>query len=399
MDTKKDTKIYSRLLLDWYYAERRILPWREDPTPYHVWISEIMLQQTRVEAVKEYYRRFLEALPDVRALAEAEESEYMKLWEGLGYYSRVRNMHKAAVVIMEEHGGQIPGTSQELEKLPGIGSYTAAAIASIAFGEPVPSVDGNLLRVFARMTCSGQNILDGSTKKLAEAWYQERISREAPGDFNQAVMDLGATVCLPNTAPLCLLCPWAELCESHAAGRELEFPVRIKKTKKKVEKMTVFLIGDGQRIVLHRRPETGLLAGLYEFPNAPGHLAEQEARERLMAYGLRIAGMKKLPAAKHLFSHVTWQMEGYQVEVAPEDLAGAEIRAGAQKDAVFSAEQVSCSGEQNHDESGRSSIKGNTQNSRFSGDADRWIAVAREELENNYTVPAAFDVYRKLVKP
>ena len=236
MDTKKDTKIYSRLLLDWYYAERRILPWREDPTPYHVWISEIMLQQTRVEAVKEYYRRFLEALPDVRALAEAEESEYMKLWEGLGYYSRVRNMHKAAVVIMEEHGGQIPGTSQELEKLPGIGSYTAAAIASIAFGEPVPSVDGNLLRVFARMTCSGQNILDGSTKKLAEAWYQERISREAPGDFNQAVMDLGATVCLPNTAPLCLLCPWAELCESHAAGRELEFPVRIKKTKKKVGK-------------------------------------------------------------------------------------------------------------------------------------------------------------------
>ncbi len=191
----------SRMLLDWYYAERRILPWREDPTPYHVWISEIMLQQTRVEAVKEYYRRFLEALPDVRALAEAEEQEYLKLWEGLGYYSRVRNMHKAAVQIMEEYDGQIPGNSKDLEKLPGIGSYTAAAIASIAFGERKPSVDGNLLRVYARMTCSDENILAAGTKKKAEEWYWQIIPEIKPGDFNQAVMDIGATICLPNTEP------------------------------------------------------------------------------------------------------------------------------------------------------------------------------------------------------
>ena len=345
----------SRLLLDWYYKERRILPWREDPTPYHVWISEIMLQQTRVEAVKEYYRRFLEAFPDVQALAEAEEPEYMKLWEGLGYYSRVRNMHKAAVVIMEEYGGQIPGTSRELEKLPGIGAYTAAAIASIAFGEAVPSVDGNLMRVFARMTCSSENILAGNTKKQAEEWYRELIPADVPGDFNQAVMDLGATVCLPNTQPLCLLCPWAGMCESHEAGTEQEYPVRVKKTKKKVEDRTVFLIRDGETILLRRRPEKGLLAGLYEFPNEPGHLTESEALERLAAYGLRVNRMEKLPAAKHLFSHVTWNMRGYRVEL---------------------------DGTSRHDEG---CTGGNL------------IAVAREDLEEEYTVPAAFDSYRKLL--
>ncbi len=388
MDTKKETNEYSRLLLDWYYAERRILPWREDPTPYHVWISEIMLQQTRVEAVKEYYRRFLEALPDVRALAEAEEPEYMKLWEGLGYYSRIRNMHKAAVVIMEQYGGQIPGTSKELEKLPGIGSYTAAAIASIAFGEAVPSVDGNLLRVFARMTCSSENILEGSAKKTAEAWYREIISTEAPGDFNQAVMDLGATICLPNTQPLCFLCPWADHCESHANGTEQEYPVRIKKTKKRSEELTVFLIEDGQKIFLRKRPEKGLLAGLYEFPNEPGHLSEQEAGKWMESHGFRIQKLEKLPSAKHVFSHVTWKMKGYRVRVRQ----GADLNSPANGPDGRMTEPAET----------ESSMKLQENEAEYSAETSplsesALIAVERKAVEQEYTIPAAFDAYRKLL--
>ena len=185
-------------LLSWYDARRRILPWREEPTPYHVWLSEIMLQQTRVEAVREHYARFLREIPDIHALASADEDCYLKLWEGLGYYSRIRNMHKAAVEIEERCGGEMPKTAEELVRLPGIGEYTAAAIASIAFGQPVPSVDGNLLRVWARKTASADNIKAPATVKSARAYYAERISRTRPGDYNQALMDLGATVCLPK---------------------------------------------------------------------------------------------------------------------------------------------------------------------------------------------------------
>ena len=389
MDANRETESLSGLLLDWYYAERRILPWREDPTPYHVWISEIMLQQTRVEAVKEYYRRFLEVLPDVRALAEAGEQTYMKLWEGLGYYSRIRNMHKAAVVVMEEYGGRIPGNSKELEKLPGIGAYTAAAIASIAFGEAVPSIDGNLLRVFARMTCCSDDIMKSAAKKQAEAWYKQIIPLDTPGDFNQAVMDLGATVCLPNTEPKCGLCPWADLCESNAAGTEREYPVRIVKTRKSVEKLTVFLIDDGSNIYLRRRPEKGLLAGLYEFPHEPGHLTEKEASERMEAYGFRVQELEKLPAAKHEFSHVTWKMNGYRVFVDKSTelkrfLAASEVwlsGTSAQEKKVRLQEEVSefAAGTPSFSE-------------------PQLIAVERKEMEQEYTIPSAFDAYRKLLK-
>ena len=228
---KEDTK----LLLDWYDAERRILPWREDPTPYHVWVSEIMLQQTRVEAVKDYYARFLSTLPDVASLAAADEDTYLKLWEGLGYYSRVRNMHKAAVTIMEDYDGEIPSTAKELQKLSGIGEYTAAAIASIAFGEPVSSVDGNLLRVYARRNLYRENIKDPAAKKVAYDYYMERMPEDRPGDYNQALMDLGATVCLPNGEPECFRCPWADLCEAHKQGVELEVPVVPAKKARRIE--------------------------------------------------------------------------------------------------------------------------------------------------------------------
>ena len=195
------------LLLDWYDKEGRTLPWRTDPSPYHVWISEIMLQQTRVEAVKGYYERFLRALPDIASLAEAPEDLYLKLWEGLGYYSRVRNLHKAACVIMEEHGGCMPETAAELRKLPGIGPYTSAAIASIAFGERIPAIDGNLLRVFARMTAWQENIKTPASASRAGDYFSGIMPADRPGDFNQALMDLGAMICLPGGLPRCEECP------------------------------------------------------------------------------------------------------------------------------------------------------------------------------------------------
>ena len=331
---KEDTK----LLLDWYDAERRILPWREDPTPYHVWVSEIMLQQTRVEAVKDYYARFLETLPDVASLAAADEDTYLKLWEGLGYYSRVRNMHKAAVTIMEDYGGEIPGTAKELQKLSGIGEYTAAAIASIAFGQPVSSVDGNLLRVYARRNLYRENIKEPAAKKLAYDYYMERMPEERPGDYNQALMDLGATVCLPNGEPECARCPWTDLCEAHKQGVELEVPVVPAKKARRVEHRNVYRVHCGDALLLSKRPDTGLLAGLYEFPNdlleppadgtasgkkTAGKLPKKQVAELskkaldafLSDHDLTPVSVFPLPAAKHIFSHVEWHMTGYDIEV------------------------------------------------------------------------------------
>lgn len=317
-------------LLAWYDQNRRILPWREDPTPYHVWLSEIMLQQTRVEAVRSYYERFLTVLPDIRALAEAPEDQYLKLWEGLGYYSRVRNLHKAAQVIVTEHEGKMPAEYNALCKLPGIGPYTAAAIASIAFGEPVPAIDGNLLRVFARLSFYEENILAPAASKAAWAFYEERIHRERPGEFNQALMDLGALICLPNRTPLCDQCPLQDACSAHALGRETEVPFRPAKKKRQIEKMTVLLIHYRDHILLHKRSASGLLAGLYEFPNTSGWLTREEALREVEALGLESVRIRKLPAARHIFSHKEWHMHGYQVFAgdwqAAEEEAGLAVR-------------------------------------------------------------------------
>ena len=284
-------------LLAWYDANRRILPWREDPTPYHVWLSEIMLQQTRVEAVKKYYARFIERLPDIRALSEADEDTCSKLWEGLGYYSRVRNLRKAAIVIEREYGGVMPGTRKNLAKLPGIGAYTSAAIASIAFGEPVPAVDGNLQRIFARRI------------------FQERIPDNRPGDYNQALMDLGAMICLPNGAPKCTDCPWEGDCLARREGREKALPVPKKKKEKRVEELTVLLVRTKDMVLIRKREETGLLAGLFEFPNETGHLTEQEAEALLLQEGLLPLSVRELPPARHVFTHLVWEMTGYEIWV------------------------------------------------------------------------------------
>ncbi len=311
-------------LLLWYSHNKRILPWREDPSPYHVWISEIMLQQTRVEAVKGYYARFLESLPDIASLAAADEDTYLKLWEGLGYYSRVRNLHKAAVVLMEDYGGQMPAGAADLVKLPGIGPYTAAAISSIAFGEPVPAIDGNLLRVFARLTCYKDSILTPQARKDADAYFAPRIRLAAetvtpeaavngPGTYNQALMDLGATICLPNAAPLCEQCPLAAFCRAHAESRETEFPNRPAKAKRTIEDMTVFLIRFKGGILLRKRPDTGLLASLYEFPNVPGHLKKADALHVVEEMGFGPLRIRRLPPAKHIFTHKEWHMAAWEV--------------------------------------------------------------------------------------
>ena len=336
---------FSTELLKWYEHNRRILPWREDPSPYHVWLSEIMLQQTRVEAVRDYYLRFIEKLPDIRSLAEAPEDTYLKLWEGLGYYSRVRNLHRAGSVIIEEYNGEMPGTSAELMRLPGIGPYTAAAIASIAFGEAVPAVDGNLLRVFARLSGYEGNIRTPAAQKAAAEFYKEHMPdvssaerktgkgdpdstgrQSSPlrqgnpyGNFNQALMDLGATVCLPNSAPECGRCPLAEACRIHKErpGEESSLPVMPDRKEKKTEYLTVFLIRSGGRTAVRKRPPRGLLAGLYEFPNTAGTLDTDEALKWLREHAVEPLRIRRIEDAGHIFTHRIWKMRGYEVDADP----------------------------------------------------------------------------------
>ena len=368
------------VLLAWYDHNRRILPWREDPTPYHVWLSEIMLQQTRVDAVISYYLRFLEVLPDTESLAAVPEETLLKLWEGLGYYSRARNLKKAAQQIMTEYGGRIPSDPKELVRLSGIGPYTAAAIASIAFQIPVPSADGNLLRLYARLTGYAESIKTPAAKKAAEAAFLEILSPDRPGDMNQALMDLGATVCLPNGQPLCAQCPLAHHCTAHRLGKETSLPKADPKPVRPVEKRTVLLIRKGNSLLLHKRPGTGLLAGLWEFPNLPGHLSEAEALDFCGKLGgepgeetsgrpchsacsetdLRTAVIRPLAGSRHIFTHLVWEMTGYEI-LLPEDCCD-----------TAATDPKACSG-----------------NCRF---------IPADEILEKYSVPSAFSAYTALLR-
>ena len=302
-------------LLEWYDRNKRILPWREAPTPYRVWVSEIMLQQTRVEAVKPYFERFMSVLPDVRALAEAEEEQLLKLWEGLGYYNRVRNLQKAAIQIMEEYGGEMPDQYEELLKLTGIGSYTAGAIASIAYGRRVPAVDGNVLRVLARVRKDRRLITDGKVKGAVEKELAEAMPEDRPGDFNQAMMEIGACVCIPNGAPLCGRCPLNRLCMAHKDGAETEFPQKEAKKPRRIEEKTVLVIRDENRTAIRKRPARGLLAGMYEFPMLEGCRTVEEITAYLAENGIRVLRVQPLEDAKHIFTHKEWHMKGYLVRV------------------------------------------------------------------------------------
>lgn len=302
-------------LVEWFRKNKRDLPWRERMDAYRVWISEIMLQQTRVEAVKPYYERFLKALPDVRALAGVPEDRLLKLWEGLGYYNRARNLKYAACQIIEEYGGKFPETYEEIRSLKGIGSYTAGAISSFVYNIPKPAVDGNVLRVVSRITADDSDIAKAGTKSKIEKEIEEVIPRDAAGDFNQSLIELGAVVCLPNGEPRCGSCPVSHLCLAHEQGRETEFPVKKKAKKRRIENRTVLLFRDAQKTAIRKRPAKGLLAGMYEFPNREGRMTYDEVVGYGKSLGLTPVRIRKLGNAKHIFSHVEWHMTGYEILV------------------------------------------------------------------------------------
>ena len=229
-------------LLAWYDANRRVLPWREEVSPYRTWVSEIMLQQTRVQAVLPYFQRFMDAAPDVAALAAMPEQQLMRLWQGLGYYSRARNLKRAAQTVVQDFGGEFPDSYDDLRRLAGIGDYTAGAILSIAFGQAVPAVDGNVLRVAARLTGDSRNVLDSKVRAAFRQAMADTMPHDRPGDFNQALMDLGAAVCLPNGKPLCDRCPAADFCTAKRDGKQALLPVREKKKEKREVRLTLFIM-------------------------------------------------------------------------------------------------------------------------------------------------------------
>lgn len=300
-------------LLDWYPEHKRDLPWRVDREPYHVWLSEIMLQQTRVEAVKGYYTRFLQRLPTIEALADCDDEQLHKLWEGLGYYSRVRNLKKAAIQIVERYGGVFPREYAQIRELPGIGAYTAGAICSICFDAPTPAVDGNVLRVISRLTEDATPI-DLPAQKVAIQKALEAIYPPQAGMFTQALMELGATLCGPNWAPRCEQCPCRSFCGGACHDTARNFPVKLPKKQKRMEDRTVFIICCDHRYALQKRPPTGLLAGLWQFPNVAGKLEVNEAVAAAQQLGLRPRTIQKQLERKHIFTHICWQMRGIYME-------------------------------------------------------------------------------------
>ncbi len=374
-------------LLHWFCQHKRILPWRDEPTPYHVWVSEIMLQQTRVEAVKPYYERFMQELPDVAALARCPEEKLLKLWEGLGYYNRVRSLNAAAVQVMDEFDGVIPDDYDTLLTLKGIGHYTAGAIASIAYQKPVPAVDGNVLRVISRAAADNSDIMKQSVRSHMEECLSELLARWknqngafCPGDFNQALMELGAVVCVPNGAPHCDKCPWHVFCEARKQGRIEQLPVKTKTKARKQIDMTVLVVRDGEKAAIHKRASRGLLAGLYELPNCQGHLSADEVLAYLKTLGYAPLRIQALEDAKHIFSHVEWNMKAYAVlieepehgmeidtEAAPESESGIKTPAAAETE-----------------------LKG-----RFGQD---WIFVDGRDAGRRYAIPAAFSYYTRYME-
>ena len=313
-----EQKIYHKLpdiLLSWYYHYKRDLPWRKDTDPYHVWISEIMLQQTRVEAVKGYYTRFLEALPTIESLAQCEDDELHKLWEGLGYYSRVRNLKKAAQMIMDCHDGAVPADYRQVLSLPGIGEYTAGAICSICFNMPTPAVDGNVLRVIARLT--------GDDTPIDTPKYKEQVRDslaavypQAAGDFTQAIMELGATVCGPNKKPDCCSCPCNGFCEAFLTEKTDDIPVKKPKKQRREEAYTVFILSCNGQYAVEKRPMGGLLAQLWQFPNVLGTLDVGNALKWLEDMGLKPMEILKIINRNHIFTHIEWKLQGIYCEVS-----------------------------------------------------------------------------------
>lgn len=342
----------ARPLLDWYHQNKRILPFRTQSTPYRVWVSEIMLQQTRVSAVLPYYERFMQQLPDIASLAECESEQLHKLWEGLGYYSRVRNLQKAAQIVMEQYGGELPADYDALLSLPGIGAYTAGAIASISFGIPVPAVDGNVLRVFSRLFNDDRDVTSPTVKKELTAHVMRMQPSDQAGDYNQALMELGALICLPNGAPLCESCPLHSMCRAYAAGTQLSLPAKPKPVPKKTQNYTVLCIlnEDHTRVLLQKRPEKGLLAGLWQPYLVQGLLEEDDVKKLFSDCGTKLFSVQPLSASRHVFTHLIWEMKGFL-----------------------------CTADLSHV-------------------SDDFVLADADDLQKKYTLPNAFRVYRDQLK-
>ncbi len=301
-------------LLVWFRANARDLPWRKNRDPYRVWLSEIMLQQTRVEAVKGYYARFLAACPTVQALADASEDTILKLWEGLGYYSRARNLHKAAKRIAA-NDGRFPTTYDKLRELPGVGDYTAGAIASICFDCPTPAVDGNVLRVISRLTELPLPISEPAVKRAVFEALEEVYPRNACGEFTQALMELGAVVCVPNGAPHCVDCPLSAICRASKNGTVGLLPLKAVKKERTIEEKTVLILTDGEAIAVCRREERGLLAGLWQLPDLPGWLSPEAVMATLEEWGISPIRCELAYFRKHIFTHREWHMCCYAVQI------------------------------------------------------------------------------------
>lgn len=311
---QKQQALYALLpehLVPWYKENARSLPWRKDREPYHVWLSEIMLQQTRVEAVKGYYQRFLQTFPTIEALANGDEETLLKLWEGLGYYNRARNLQKAARKILTDYGGQFPTTQEEILALPGIGAYTAGAIGSICFEQPTPAIDGNVLRVVSRITESFVSIDDPNGKRQMTKALSSVYPAGHSGDFTQSLMELGATVCVPKGQPQCEQCPLADICLAHENGTEQLLPVKKKKAPRREENRTVFVLRCGDALAVRRRTERGVLHGLWELPNVAGTLAEGELGDVLARWGITEGELERQVQRDHIFTHITWHMTCY----------------------------------------------------------------------------------------
>ena len=304
------------LLLPWYKKNARDLPWRRDREPYHIWLSEIMLQQTRVAAVRGYYLRFLEALPPIQDLARAPEDHLLKLWEGLGYYSRARNLQKAARQILSEHGGVFPQEYAKIRALPGIGDYTAGAIASICFEAPIAAVDGNVLRVVARLCDISQPMDTPAMKKWTAASLSAVYPPGCCGDFTQALMELGALCCIPGPHPLCESCPCVNFCISRQNRTQEERPLLTPKRGRRQEFYTVFILCCEGRIALCKRPGSGLLGGLWQLPNVAGTLSLEEALQKAQAWGLSPLAPEQTLKRKHIFTHLEWRMTAYRIRCA-----------------------------------------------------------------------------------
>lgn len=307
-------------LVAWFDKNKRELPWRDTGNPYDVWLSEVMLQQTRIEAVREKYILFQKALPDIKFLAIVDDDVLMRLWEGLGYYNRARNLKKCAQVIMNQYDGLMPSSYEELLSLPGLGPYTAGAVASIAFGKAVPAVDGNVMRVLARVFENRDDVRNVETKKMYEnvirTLFEENNDPHFVSSFNQGLMELGEVICVPNGRALCEQCPFSSVCLTHKHGTYEEIPFRSALKQRKQISKTVAVIRNGDRFLVHKRKNTGLLAGMYEFMNIDKFLNQKEVIAYVNALGLEAIHVKKLPDSRHLFTHLEWNMKAYEVTVS-----------------------------------------------------------------------------------